>query len=503
MDVMSFRTPGLGDQTYLFTHEGLGVLVDPQRDIDRFLTAAAERDVELRFVLETHLHNDYVSGGEQAALRTGAELVLPAAAAAAYAHTPAFHLDDIKAEAGLSIRPIHTPGHTPEHTSYLVLIDGEPVAVFSGGSLLVASAGRPDLLGPARARTLARLQHGSLHRLAALPRSVGLFPTHGEGSFCTATGAGRYTSSIGEELQSNPMLAIDDAGRFADHLLAAPLPIPAFYRHIGPANVHGVPPMPPLGVPEVTAPGRPDHTRPDDTRPVGTRPDDAQRYSTRPNPAAHARRPGGTDDLQPDGTRPEAGRPIGIWTDDVQVVDIRPRRAQAAGFLPGSVGIELGTDFGSWVGWLLPYGAPIVLVADPGQDVAEAVTQLAQIGIDTVRGVIRDLGPAATETFTLVELPAFLTRLDQPDAQLLDVRMPNERENAHLDGAVERFLPDLVAEGIPEGLDRDRPVLVACGSGRRAAIAATLLAREGYRPIALTGGGVNDVIAARAAQHAA
>lgn len=187
----------------------------------------------------------------------------------------------------------------------------------------------------------------------------------------------------------------------------------------------------------------------------------------------------------------------------MQVVDIRPRRAQAAGFLPGSVGIELGTDFGSWVGWLLPYGAPIVLVADPGQDVAEAVTQLAQIGIDTVRGVIRDLGPAATETFTLVELPAFLTRLDQPDAQLLDVRMPNERENAHLDGAVERFLPDLVAEGIPEGLDRDRPVLVACGSGRRAAIAATLLAREGYRPIALTGGGVNDVIAARAAQHAA
>lgn len=139
MDVMSFRTPGLGDQTYLLTYDGKGVLVDPQRDIDRFLAVAAERDIELRFVLETHLHNDYVSGGEQAARRAGAELVLPAAAAAAYPHTPAFHLEDIKAD-GLTVRPIHTPGHTPEHTSYLMLVDGEPVALFSGGSLLVASA---------------------------------------------------------------------------------------------------------------------------------------------------------------------------------------------------------------------------------------------------------------------------------------------------------------------------------------------------------------------------
>ncbi|WP_240776722.1 MBL fold metallo-hydrolase [Nonomuraea basaltis] len=152
MDVMSFRTPGLGDQTYLLAHEGKGILVDPQRDIDRFLKAAAEHDVDLQFVLETHLHNDYVSGAEQAALRTGAELVLPAAAAAAYRHTPAFHLEEIDGGGGLVIRPVHTPGHTPEHTSYLVLIDGEPVAVFSGGSLLVASAGRPDLLGPERAR---------------------------------------------------------------------------------------------------------------------------------------------------------------------------------------------------------------------------------------------------------------------------------------------------------------------------------------------------------------
>ncbi|NJP35626.1 MBL fold metallo-hydrolase [Micromonospora thermarum] len=442
MDLVSFRTPGLGDQTYLLTHEGKGVLVDPQRDIDRFLHAVAERDVELRFVLETHLHNDYVSGGEQAALRTGAELVLPAAAAAAYPHTAAFHLEDIKAE-GLTIRPIHTPGHTPEHTSYLVLIDGESVAVFSGGSLLVASAGRPDLLGPARARTLAKLQHGSLHRLAGLPRDIALLPTHGEGSFCTATGAGRYTSTIGEELDGNPLLAVSDVEQFADQLLAAPMPIPAFYQYMGPANTLGVPPMPALTVPELDLADLAD---------------------------------------QPEGT---------------QVLDVRPRTVQAAGFLPGSVGIEIANDFGSWAGWLLPYQAPIVLVAEPGQDVTEPVTQLTQIGIDTVRGVVRDLGEAATEQFELVDVPTFVDRLADPTAQVLDVRMPSERAAVRLDGAVERFLPDLITEGVPAEIDPDRPVLVACGSGRRAAIAATLLARDGYQPVVLTGAGVADVVAAR------
>jgi hydroxyacylglutathione hydrolase len=440
MELVSFRTPGLGDQTYLLTHNGKGVLVDPQRDIDRFLAAAADRNVELRFVLETHLHNDYVSGGEQAALRTGAELVLPAAAAAAYPHTPAFHLEDIKAD-GLTLRPIHTPGHTPEHTSYLVLIDGEPVAVFSGGSLLVASAGRPDLLGTARARTLAKLQYGSLHRLAGLPRDVALYPTHGEGSFCTATGAGRYTSTIGDEVETNPLLGLDGPERFADRLLAAPMPIPAFYQHMGPANTLGVPPMPPTVAPELTVAELAD---------------------------------------QPEGT---------------QVLDVRPRAAQAAGFLPGSVGIELGDDFGSWAGWLLPYQAPIVLVAEPDQDVTEPVTQLAQIGIDTVRGVVRDLAGAATARYGLLELRAFKLRLADPSVQVLDVRMPNERAAVRLDRAVERFLPDLVTDGVPAELDPDRPVLVVCGGGRRAAIAATLLAREGYQTAVLTGAGVAELAA--------
>lgn len=432
MEVVSFRTPGLGDQTFLLTHEGKGVLVDPQRDIDRFLVAAAERDVELRFVLETHLHNDYVSGAGQAAAETGAELVLPAGAGTAYRYTPAFHREDIEA-GDLVIRPVHTPGHTPEHTSYLVLLDGQPAALFTGGSLLVAAVGRTDLLGPERARTLALLQHQSVRRLGRLPREVEVYPTHGAGSFCTSGDAGRKTTTVGAELDGNPLLNAGDAEEFADRLLASPKPIPAYYRFMGPANTLSVPPMPPVEPRELD-------------RPV-------------------------------EGTH---------------VVDIRPRRSQAGGMLPGSLGIELEDDFGVWAGWLLPYREPITLVAEPGQDVAEAVTQLARIGVDEVAGVVRRLGDAATQTYGLLELRAFARRVAEPGARVLDVRAPSEWEQARLGWAVERFLPDLFTQGVP--FEPGEPVYVACASGRRASIAASELARQGYEAVALDGAGIPEVV---------
>lgn len=440
MEVLTFRTPGLGDQTYLLVHDGQGVLVDPQRDIDRFLDAAAEKDAELRFVLDTHLHNDYVSGAEQAAHTTGAELVMPAAAAPAYPSTPAFHLEDIPG-GQLTIRPIHTPGHTPEHTSYVVLIDGEPAAVFSGGSLLVASAGRPDLLGQDRARTMATLQHQSLHRLAGLPDDLELFPTHGQGSFCTASGAGRFTSTIGQEKAENPLLAIPTVDAFVDHLLGSAMPIPAFYEFMSPTNTLGVPPMPAREPAPMTVEQLAD---------------------------------------QPDGT---------------YVVDVRSRSEQAGGILPRSLAIEVTTDFGSWTGWLVPRNAPIVLVAGPDQDVDEPITQLAQIGVDTVVGVVRDLPPERAEvTFDVVDVDRFEKLMDDPDAQLLDVRMPSERAGGVVAGSLQCFLPDLVTDGIPAELDPERPVLVACRTGRRATIAAGLLADAGYRPTVLDAVGVTDLL---------
>ena len=429
MDIHSFRTPGLGDSTYVLEHEGAAILVDPQRDIDRFLGAIEDRGLHLAMVLETHLHNDYVSGAEQASLRTGAQLVLPAAAAPAYRHTPAFHLEELDGPEGLRIRPLHTPGHTPEHTSYVVLLDGTEVAVFSGGSLLVGSAGRPDLLGPERADTLARLQYISLHRLAGLPAEVQLLPTHGEGSFCTASGASQHTSTIGAELQSNPLLQIDTPDALAKEMLKAPMPIPGFYRYMGPTNTLGVPPMPSATVPRLSI----------------------------------------TElDAVPD-------------RDKVHIVDMRPRTDQARGVLEGTVAVEFGDDFGSWTGWLVPYNEPVVIVANPDQDLDAAITQLRQIGFDSIVGVVNDVrGGALHSDFSLVDIPTARELASRDEVQVLDVRMPSEVADTSLPGAVTRFVADLYTKGIPRELTTERPVLVACASGRRAVIAASLLTAQGY-----------------------
>ena len=440
MDVLSVRTPGLGDATYLLTHDGMGVLVDPQRDTGRFTRLAEQHDVQLRFVLETHLHNDYVSGGPDIARATGAELVLPAAAGAAYDHTQAFHLEDLDGGKGLTVRPIHTPGHTPEHTSYVVLIDGEPVAVFTGGSLLVGSAGRPDLLGMPRARSLAVAQYGSVNRLATLPDDLGLDPTHGEGSFCTVTGAGRTTSTIGMEKQTNPVLAHADAESFVQAQLSQLQPYPRYYKHMGPANVLGVPPMP-----EVE---------------------------------------------RPTSTVQEA------LASGAQVVDIRPRDEVAAGFVPGSTGIEMGDSFGTWLGWLLDYDTPVALVADADQDVDDAVAQLGRIGKDDVCCVIPALDDDVEKaTYASLPLAEFVARLAD-GGQLLDVRSPDENAAQSVPGSVHRYLPDLFSEGVPAELDKAEPVLIACGSGYRAAVAATYLVNQGYEVVALATGGIADVIAA-------
>jgi hydroxyacylglutathione hydrolase len=447
MQIHTIRTPGLGDSTYLLVHDGVGVIVDPQRDIERFLHAARAADAEIRLVLETHVHNDYVSGGRALAAEVGARLLLPAAAGVAFEHGPAFHLEDLPLEAGLLIRPIHTPGHTPEHVSYLVLLDGQAVALFSGGSLLVGSAGRSDLLGSARARQLARLQFGSVQRLARFPDEIGLFPTHGAGSFCTSAAAGETTSTIGAEKRSNPVLAYQEAEDFADGQLSSLQPYPRYYAQMASLNILGAPRLPEQSVRELS-------------------------------PAEVAA-------LEP-----------ATW-----VVDARPRQNFAAAHIPGSLGIELEDDFATWIGWLLPFDARLVLVLDADQDVQEARVQLGRIGFENVVGFVRGLDAWRAEERPLAHFPS-VDRLTFADAirrgragLLLDVRSPAEWAAGHLTGAVHRYLPDLV-DGMPAEIAPGAEVWVACASGYRASIAAGLLERAGARPVVLSPGGVPDVLAA-------
>jgi len=435
MNVTVIPTPGLGDSTYLFEHGGVGLIVDPQRDIDRFVEAASHLDT--RFVLETHLHNDYVSGGRAVAATTGAELVIPASAGVAFSHRPAFHYEDIDG-GPFTVRPIHTPGHTPEHVSYLVLVDDEAVALFSGGSLLVGSAGRTDLLGVDRADQLARLQYGSLTRLATLPDRVALYPTHGAGSFCTASVAETTTSSIGTEKRSNPMLGHSLEDSFVIGALSDLQPYPDYYAFMGPINLAGpdpilTAPIPLLNVVEIP--------------------------------------------------------------DDAYVLDIRPHADYATGHLAGSYGLELEDQMGVWAGWLVPFNEAIVLVANENQDIEGAVTQLARIGYDRVVGVVEDLTDRDDlKSYRLAPIVDLVEEIRRDTPQILDVRAPGERADDSIRHSIHTYVPDL-RNGLPAASDPERPVWVICGGGYRSEMAVRYLEAGGFQPTVVVGGGVTDVLA--------
>lgn len=447
MDVRSIRTPSLGDATYILSHGGYGIVVDPQRDLDRFLAVIEDDGLTITHVLETHMHNDYISGGRELAKRTGADLVIPAGAGATFPFVPAFHTEDLEGGGGIVIRPLHTPGHTLAHCSYVVLADGRPDAVFTGGSLLVGAAGRSDLLGEDLAYQLAVLQFGSLQRLAGLPDETGVYPTHGEGSFCTASGAGRTTSTIGQEKTENPLYRFTDAASFAESQLSGLVPYPRYYAHMGPANRSGPTALPSRDVPELSA------------------------------DAAAA-----------------------LIDDGAVVLDGRERHAFARVHVPGATGIELGDSFAPWAGWLLDYNTRIVLVLDPGQNAADAATELGRIGFERIEGVMRGMdgwvaSGRAVASFETADIQRLVAEMDaDPELQVVDVRDPLEWEAGHLPGSTHHYVPE-VLDGPPQGVDTGRPVWLVCRTGNRATIAAGPLERLGFTPVVVTKGGVPDVLA--------
>jgi len=449
MDVIGIRTASLGDATYIVAIGDSAVIVDPQRDIGRFVDLLDERDLTLTHVLETHMHNDYISGGRDLAARLDADLILPAASGAGFAFMPAFHREVFAGPAGSSIIPLHTPGHTPAHTSYLVIGAGsdEADAVFTGGSLLVGAAGRSDLLGQQYARQLSRLQFGSLQRLAELPDETGVFPTHGEGSFCTASGAGRTTSTIGLEKAENPLFAFADAESFADDQLGGLVPYPTYYRYMGPINRSGPTALEPVRLPELGVVAM----------------------------SAHMAAGG-------------------------SVLDGRGRYDFAAGHVPGSIGIELGDSFAPWAGWLLDWHAPVALVLDPGQEATAAATELGRIGLDNVVGVMRGVDEWAEAGRELSRYEAVSVTdlsLAMADAtarpQILDVRDPLEWEAGHIEGSVHCYVPDL-AQGVPEAVDPAQPLWLVCRTGNRASIAAGILEEQGLDVVVVAKGGVPDLV---------
>ncbi len=453
MQLESFLTPGLGDTSYLLASGDQALIVDPQRDIGTVLAAARARDLHVAHVVETHVHNDYVSGALELRAATGAAIAGPARAGYAFPFEPLAEGDE------LSVGPVRivaaeTPGHTPEHLSYLVYEGDpdEPKAVFTGGSLIVGSAGRTDLLGPEATLELTRAQRHSLGRLSALSDQTLVLPTHGAGSFCSSSPPGEErTSTIGHERASNPALADadEDEATFVERRLTGLLAYPSYYAHIAPINRAG-----PRVYGEVPAP-------------PGLSPFQVEE-------------------------RVEAG----AW-----VVDGRDRRGFAAGHIPGSIAIELDDSFASYVGWIVPFGAPIVLVLPEGraehEAALEAATQLFRIGYDAVGGYLQGGVDAWLEagrplrSYPVASIDELATAVEE-GARVLDVRQRAEWDAGHLQGSTHLFVGD-VNEHLEE-IPRDQEVWTVCASGHRSAIAASLLDRE-FIPVRLvTPGGVPDVL---------
>ena len=452
MDLELFVTPGLGDASYLLASGRDAVLVDPQRDAWRFLEVAERRGWRVRYVLETHVHNDYLSGALEAQAATGAEIAAPERGGYEFAHRAVDEGDWIEI-GSLRLTAWATPGHTPEHLAWVVedlassdpLAKATPDAVFTGGSLIVGSAGRTDLLGPALTNALTSDQQRTLRRLAELPDAVEVLPTHGAGSFCSAgLASSSRVSSIGAERFANPTFAL--AGGAPEAFRAQALGdlgrFPAYYAHMATLNRRGPRVLGRLILPPAL------------------------------DPAAF-----------------EAA--AGVATTPT-IVDVRARAAFAAGHLPGSMNIELDGTFAGYVGWLVAFGAPVLLVLPEGAPDAleEATTELLRIGYEWVPGFLaggiaawaesgRPLSSYATTTMrALYEEQSG----NAPAGILLDVRQPIEWQNdGVVPGAKRIFVADLperiaeLAAHVPAGT----PVTVFCKSGSRAAIAASLLDNAG------------------------
>ncbi len=434
--VDTIDVPGLGNRGYLAGGAHSAVVVDPPRDIDRVITAAALRGVRITQVVETHVHNDYVTGGLELARLTGAAYLVPAAARVGYERVPVADGDRTEIDDGLVLRALATPGHTPHHTSYVLEEAGRAMAVFTGGSLLIGTVGRPDLVEPRLTDHLARAQYDSARRLAAeLPDETAVLPTHGFGSFCSATqAAGGDTTTIGRERVVNEAL-VKDVDAFVADLLAGLDDIPAYYTHMGPVNAEGPAPV------DLTPP----------------RPADAEEIAAR--------------------------LAAGEW-----VVDLRNRVAFAEGHVAGSFNFEAEGQLAAYLAWLLPWGKPVTLLAETPAQLAAAQRELVRVGID--RPAAAATGSPAdwirpgerSRSFprgTFAELAA------QDGVVILDVRRDSERGIGHIRGSVHipvHQLRDRLAE-IPDGT-----VWVHCAGGMRAAIAASLLDAVGRDVVAVDDG---------------
>ncbi len=427
---------GLGNSAYLLDlGDRRALAVDPSRDLRAVYGAADRRGLRVAYAAETHLHADFVSGARQLHADHDATILASATGDRLFDHVRLGDGDEVDL-GGLTLRALQTPGHTPEHLSYLILDAGTEIGVFTGGSLIVGAAARTDLIGSEYTVELARAQYASLRRLATLPDQTAVWPTHGAGSFCSAPPGADRVSTIGREKAFNPLLGAPDEDTFVPRLLASLGSYPTYFAYLAEVNRRG--------------PGLVD-----------------------PSPAVA--------ELTAAGTRR-------MLADGAVLVDVRPVRDYAAGHIPGSLSIPLRDQFATWLGWLLTPGTPVVIVRNPNQHLADIVWPALAIGFEQIRGELG--GGVAAWIAEGGDLRS--NRLLTPDnvdaGSVVDVRQNSEYEAAHIPGARHVELGDLTLRAS----ELAAPTAVMCGHGERATTAASLLERAGQHDVAVVVGGPDD-----------
>jgi hydroxyacylglutathione hydrolase len=430
-----FPATELGNASFLVADpdRGVGLIVDPFRDVDDYLTRADELGIKLTHAIDTHLHNDFVSGRRELAAEAG---------------TTIGELESGKdlTLGDLTIRAMYTPGHTPDHKSYLLLEGDRPQALFSGGAVMVGGIARTDLMGPHLAVHLALEALTTLQvRLRGLPDDIAVYPTHGGGSFCGTGGGSGYETHLGQERRTNPFFLTTEVMPFLARVLNQQR-FPAYYRDMAGVNLAG------------------------------------------------AELLGRTPERPPKLTAVDVDR---LMTEGAAVVDVRRGRQYDGGHIPGSYNVGLGGPFSAWVGWLIRRGRPIVLAGGSDAEHDEALRQLRRIGFDTIVGTLdggmdawQSSGRALStfETVDIEDMAEWI--LSAEPMTVVDVRDEHEWSSGHVPGAVHLYVPDVAhrADEIPTAA----PVAVHCASGYRAGIAASLLEQAGLKQIKHVHGPYSD-----------
>ena len=438
MDFKQFYLGCLAHASYLIGSKGEAAVVDPQRDVDVYLAEAEARGLVIRWVFETHLHADFVSGHHELAERTGATIVFGRRAAAEFPHRAASDGDVIRL-GDVTLRILETPGHTPESVSILVTDSSaphEPRKILTGDTLFIGDVGRPDLAGSQgfTADEMAGMLYDSLHqKLLTLPDDVEVFPAHGAGSLCGRNISKETSSTIGEQRRFNYALQDMTKDTFVRMMTADLPPAPAYFSRDAEINRAGAGALSELPKPAALLP---------------------QEFASRARQGA-------------------------------VVLDVRPASSFGAGHVPGSLNVGLDGQFASWAGSLIPDGTPVLLVTGDEREVGEAMLRLARVGLDGVAGYLAggiwawDRAGMPLAQIPQIAVHELRRRLDEePALALVDVRRPAEFRTGHVPSAVSAPLDAL--PGLASAFDARRPTAVICAGGYRSSTAASALAARGF-----------------------